>query len=220
MTTQDRWAFCNRCFSETLHDVYQLQGSNELLCDSDGFPVEKYITEYSALQCKGCKKVMIEVATRFDGTDMYNYEYYPPKLSRRLPDWLKRLPKKQSYENIKKLFEEIYQALHVKASRLSIMGARTLVDIFMNDKLGDIGSFEKKLDTLESKGYLSKTNKKVLIAALDVGHAVSHRGHNPSEEEVFTVIDIVENMLHTIVLDREAAKLKKNTPKRKLIKSN
>jgi hypothetical protein len=54
-----------------------------------------------------------------------------------------------------------------------------------------------------------------LEAALDAGNAAAHRGHAAKPEEVEIVMDIVENMLHSVyVLHDAAQKLKKSTPLR------
>jgi hypothetical protein len=95
------------------------------------------------------------------------------------------------------------------------MGARTLVDIAIIDKVGDVGTFEKKLQVLEEKGYVSKRNREVLYAALDAGSASAHRAHEFKADEVNQVMDIVENLLQAIyVLESAASVIKRATPPR------
>ncbi len=96
------------------------------------------------------------------------------------------------------------------------MGARTLVDMAILDKVGDVGTFVEKLKALESKGFISKRNREVLSAALDAGSATAHRGHKFEAAQVHQVMDIVENLLQSIyVLERAAQKIKTATPPRK-----
>jgi len=94
------------------------------------------------------------------------------------------------------------------------MGTRALVDLFINETVGDIGGFHQKLTRLVDDGYLSARNREVLEAALEAGHAAAHRGHNPEAADVNLVVDIVENLLQTLVLKEKAAGLRDNTPKR------
>ena len=95
------------------------------------------------------------------------------------------------------------------------MGARTLVDMAIIDKVGDAGTFAQKLTALEEQGFVSKRNRDVLGAVLDAGNASAHRGHKFKHEEVNQVMDIVENLLQTIyVLEPSAQKLKTATPAR------
>lgn len=96
------------------------------------------------------------------------------------------------------------------------MGARTLVDMAILDKVGDVGTFEQKLKALEHQGFVSRRNREILDAALDAGNASAHRGHKFKPEEVNQVMDIVENLLQAIyVLEPAARKIKTATPPRK-----
>jgi len=96
-----------------------------------------------------------------------------------------------------------------------MMGARTLLDLLMVEKVGDVGTFKQKLKKLQDAGYVGANNVDVLDAALDVGNAAAHRGHAPKATEVNAVMDIVENVLHAVyVLPDMALKLKKATPPR------
>jgi hypothetical protein len=113
------------------------------------------------------------------------------------------------------MIHEIYRSLDANNLRLPMMGARTLIDMLMVDKVGDVGTFDEKLKKLEGLGVISSRNREVLAAALDVGNAAAHRGHAPKTEEVNAVMDIVENLLHAVyVLPKMAEDLKKNTPPR------
>lgn len=95
-----------------------------------------------------------------------------------------------------------------------MMGARTIVDMYMNHVVGDIGGFVQKLSQLVKAGHLGKLDKEVLEAALEAGHAASHRGHLPSSADVNHVMDIVENLLQKHALAKSAVALKMKTPPR------
>ena len=110
---------------------------------------------------------------------------------------------------------EVYRSLDANNRRLPMMGARTLVDMLMVDKVGDVGTFDVKLKKLEGLGVISRNNREVLSAALDVGHAAAHRGHAPNANDVNAVMDIVENLLHAVYVLPDMAKgLQKTTPPR------
>jgi Domain of unknown function (DUF4145) len=136
--------------------------------------------------------------------------YFPPAKVRDLPTWRFKLP-----VEMRGLLEEIYRSLDVENLRLPMMGARTLVDMMIVEKIGDVGTFKQKLKELEEKGYVSASNREVLYAALEVGHAAVHRGHKATKSEVQDVMDIVESMLQAVfVFPKLVRKLKKNTPAR------
>jgi hypothetical protein len=137
--------------------------------------------------------------------------YFPPPTSRRPPDWRYHLP-----HEVRSILEEVYSALDAGGQVLPMMGARTLVDLLMADKVGDLGGFGAKLQALEDQGFISVNNAEILDAALDAGSAAAHRGYAPSAKDVQSVMDIVENLLQAVyVLDNVAKRLRKSTPPRR-----
>jgi ethanolamine ammonia-lyase large subunit len=83
------------------------------------------------------------------------------------------------------------------------------------DKVGDRGSFQAKLQALQSEGYIASRARNVLDAALDAGNAAAHRGHNPNADTVNEVMDIIESLLEAIYRhDGIAERLRASTPQR------
>ncbi|MEK6742440.1 MAG: DUF4145 domain-containing protein [Nitrospirota bacterium] len=203
-----QWVHCNKCLRETRHEVVTIRELKESEDIEPDFTID-WITTNTMLECRGCGNVALRRRVVSDDVDVDNTNYYPPPISRQIPRWQYKLPKDMS-----DLLKESYVALQSGSKRLAIMGARSLVDLFMNSTLGDIGGFEHKLDGLVKNGNLSKQNRDVLEAALEAGHAVVHRGHEPKADDVNLVFDIVENMLQTMVLQKESTELKKRTPQR------
>jgi hypothetical protein len=203
------WVHCNQCLRKTRHEIIAFRTLEETEELDDNFVVD-WSTTYTMLECRGCGAVVLR--RRVVSHDMHvdDTDFYPPPISRQSPGWLYDLP-----NEIRDLLKETYVALQAGSKRLAIMGARSLVDLFMTATLGDIGGFQQKLEQLVEKGFLSKQNKGVLETALETGHAVIHRGHSPKADDVNLVFDIVENLLQTMVLTRKSEELKKHTPKRK-----
>jgi len=163
------------------------------------------------LECCGCEMVTLRCTESCPEIGYFETEYFPPRVSRRLPTWIVEVGNLQ----IMSLLRETYAALHADSRMLAMMGARALIDLVMFDKVGDRGTFGEKLDALSSKGYVSTLNRQFLEAALEAGHAATHRGHEPTAEDVNRVMDIIENLLQAVyVLKGAADKLKKATPKR------
>lgn len=65
-----------------------------------------------------------------------------------------------------------------------MMGARACLDMYMNITVGDVGNLTEKLRALVESGHLRKIGTGILDAALQAGHAASHRGHRLSSNEV------------------------------------
>ena len=208
-------AHCNKCLRETKHfTVAERSSTGSESIDPYGYNEISWRTTFKMLECCGCENVSLQRKFYFSEYDEVEEEYYPPQISRQLPKWIYDLPVEWGG-----LLKEVYLALHANSQRLALMGARTLVDLYMSDQLGDIGGFAQKIKQLETEGLISKPNKIVLNAALEIGHAAIHRGHKACPKEVNQVMDIVENLLQTYVLATSAANLQSNTPKR-IVKSS
>jgi len=172
------------------------------------------------LQCRGCEEVILRRTFHYLEASGYppggwDVRYFPPATFRKSPEWHEKLP-----EEFRSLLYELYRSLDDESLRLPLMGARTLVDMLMLEKVGDIGGFKAKLKKLEEDGYVSSHGREVLEAALEIGSAATHRGHAASISEVQAVMDIVENMLQAVFIFPEVAeKLKSATPPRVKAKS-
>jgi hypothetical protein len=85
----------------------------------------------------------------------------------------------------------------------------------MIKKVGDYGSFPLNLKAMEDGGYLSSKNRQYLAVALDAGSASAHRAHRPGVQEMNTVMDIAENLLHSLfVLEKKTKALEATIPPR------
>jgi hypothetical protein len=207
------WVHCNQCLRSTRHELVAKRELHEqdIIGEHGDFEID-WFTTYTMLECKGCGSVTLRQDIRSD--DFKEINYYPPQISRQVPHWIYDLP-----DDFITLLKQIYSALHANSQILALIGARTLIDMFANVTVGDIGGFAQKIDHLVKAGYLSIKNKEILLTALEAGHAAAHRAYNPSVKDVNIVFDIIENILQTIVLTKKADELIRNTPKRQ-IKSN
>jgi len=208
-------AHCNSCGHETKHLIIarREESESESADPSDPYHFNEITsrTTYSMLECCGCENISFQKIFEFSEWPEPTVDYYPPLTSRPLPKaWLNHLPTEMG-----DLLLEVYIALSSDCRRLALMGTRTLVDLYMTEKLGDIGGFAQKLGQLETQGFVSRVNREYLEAALEIGHAAAHRGHEPKASEVEHVMDIVENLLQNYVLEHSAATLRATTPPRR-----
>jgi hypothetical protein len=225
--------YCNKCRRTTRH---------RLLKSTRDERIEEYLADvyepesgdvpscifFDMLECLGCKETVLRRtihcldrdillqkmggtgAIDADNVPIDDVRYFPSAVVRDLPEWRFKLPLE-----MRKLLEEIYRSLDAENLRLPMMGARTLVDMMILEKIGDVGGFKEKLKELEKEGFVSARNREALYAALEVGNAAAHRGHAATESEVRAVMDIVETMLQAIYVFPELAQnLKKTTPAR------
>ena len=208
--TKIEWIHCNQCLRQTRHEVVTSRGLRESEEVAPTVAID-WQTTYTLLECRGCGSMTLRRRLISHDVDVDDTDYYPPPISRQIPRWHYDLP-----SEFKSLMKEVYAALHANSTRLALMGARALVDLFMNSTIGDIGGFQQKLQKLVNDGYLSSENKEILEPVLDAGHAATHRAHTPTAEDVGLVFDIVENLIQTLLFKEKVEDLKKHIPKRKV----
>ena len=210
-TPKVRWSHCNECGRETKHNVVH-RADRRRTFDDDRYSVEVG-SVWTVLQCCGCEEVTlrrVDWCSEDDRTEGPGpFTYFPPRVSRRKPAWVSLFDVPSEYLS---LLEETYTALHADSRRLSMMGARALIDAVIRRSVGEQPTFGHGLDALAAKYLISEQDRGIIEAAVDVGHAAAHRGHKATPEDVNVVIDIVERLIHTETLAEQAQELKKSTP--------
>jgi hypothetical protein len=203
---------CNQCRRTTYHRLLKtVDNKDSEVHEQHGeqFLVWWHIT-HELFECGGCKSVMVRRTDMHSEWDEPDVLFFPPRVSRHKPTWIYQIPRE-----LRIMLNEVYDSLAADTRALPLMGARAVLDLLFVDKVGDIGSFAKKLEELERQGFISRTNREILDAALDAGNAASHRAYAPELEQVHSVMEIVENLVHaTYVLDKVADEVKKTTPSR------
>ena len=201
---------CNECRQTTKHQLLKLvvdKGND----DEQGF---FWQTNYEMLQCCGCAAVVLRRKFWFSENEGVEVNVFPPPASRWLPEWQWQLP-----QEVRGLLKEVYAALQADSLSLAMMGSRALIETSMIKKVGDNGSFPANLKAMEDGGYLSSKNRQYLAVALDAGSAAAHRAHRPDVQDMNIVMDIAENLLHSLfVLEKKTKALEATIPPRPPIK--
>lgn len=222
-------SYCRQCGGERDHLVF---AEKTRKWSDENTPVDGGDI-WAILECAGCHAVTFSHSHWFsedyedteDGIEpVVHRDLYPPAPTRKAPEW-----GIDSYLclNINDfwvlgLHKDIYAALGLKAFALAAMGARAIVDFVVTSKAGDYGTFIDKLKRIHGLGLITTTQVDVIYAAFDAGSAVAHRGYSPSKEDVYTLLDIAESLLHQIYIipaqssryERAAAVLKERVPQR------
>jgi Domain of unknown function (DUF4145) len=188
---------CALCTRETTHNILEVQDRSS----------EEGRDKYYFLSCAGCDAV--SMANLYDyGGGEEEARYYPSPVSRKAPSWLWELSFFGGSDEGKlgSLLNEIYQAVQGKQYRLAVMGIRAFLEQLMVVKVGDKGTFEKNLEAFYSEGYISKIQKNAMSHILDSGHAVIHRMHNPTEQDLAIALDITESITAAIFFHEDNAK--------------
>jgi hypothetical protein len=162
---------------------------------------------YAMLECAGCHTISLVITTDLSDGEV-QHTYYPPPVSRKVPDWAMFMALGFSgaeQETIGLLLYQIHQAVLGRLNRLAAMGIRSLLEQLMISKVGDKGRFDKNLEAFKEQGWISLVQYDAVKTLLDVGHATTHRFFQPTTEELNLALDIVEGVLAAIYRHHEAA---------------
>jgi len=111
-------------------------------------------------------------------------------------------------KNLQEILDEVYVALQNGTRVLAAVGARTTLDILALDKLGDLKTFQAKLDALQGAGHVTPHERDLLEVLTEAGNASAHRGFRPNENDLVTVMDVLEGILEKVyVLDARQKEL-------------
>lgn len=181
------------------------------------------------LKCCGCDTVYVEKATTFSEDVEYEIDpktgqdfpyiperktYWPNISKRKQPKWLVEFI--FSDQKFFDLIDELYVALDNGLLVLSAIGVRTVFDR-ATEILGiDTNiTFAAKLRELKQNQRISDHEADILEILTDAGGAAAHRGWAPSERELATMMDILEQFLHrNLVLGEAAGSLRNAVPPR------
>ena len=202
-------AYCNSCGRETHH--IPLHKHEETIEEKEGNFIRSREECWELLRCCGCDEIRVRQALKYIDSAQLQIRYYPPVEIRRLPKWSCELP-----VGVGELQLEVYSAMHGNNLRLAAMGARALIDMTILASVEDKGTFRDKLNAMVQEKHLAERDISTLMIALDTGSAASHRGHNPTFDDLDKVMDIVEHLLEQVFyLQGLEDKLKDSVPPRK-----
>lgn len=169
-------------------------------------------TSYKVRKCMGCEHISLNrwqyTSEREEGWSQA--DCFPPRTYKDKPQWHGNLELK--YQD---MLSEIYTGLANSTNRITLMGCRTIIDMYLNDKVGDIGGVKQKLSKLYKDNGISEDNKETLLAAIEAGDAASHRAYSPDEDNLISVVRIIENLLEQLVLKEKANLIAAKTPARR-----
>lgn len=166
---------------------------------------------YEITECRGCKKYNLNIYERHDPTAKDKIILtYPNCQIRDMPKWITNLHLKYI-----ELFSEVYNSLNRGNITLPLIGARTLLDMYIVDKIGDVGTFKQKMEKLLDERFITKSQKDFLSIALEYENAATHRGYQAEVDEVNKVLDIIETLFREEALQIESSTLKRSIPRDK-----
>lgn len=213
-TPQKIKTYCNKCQGKVNHDV---MANHKERWDDDKTGIWS-LDEYMIVKCAGCEETHFLRRNLFsedhwpedDPETAWVVEAYPPRLARRIPDWLDELE-----EDIADVLRETYSALHNDLCRLAVVGTRTALEMVIVKQIGDLGGFEDKVRQFAAKGFMAHNLIDPLLKTLDAGNASAHRGFLPDEKALADIFDLVEGIINsTCIIPIRSSAVHKVTPQR------
>jgi hypothetical protein len=213
---------CNICHVTTIHSVLQRHERRVPIPASE----YSYNERWDLIQCGGCGTISARRAA-WEIPDNYFEEFWPTRLRHRRPVWLQGLsepqlspgspfPSDNPLAPLHNLIVQTYDAYNNNLLTLTAMGVRAVLDMAMNRLVGDVGNFAQKLDACERNGHLSVSQKSHLNTVIEAGNAAAHRGFTPSEQDVTTLLQVMEHLIEAaFVHPQSVAGLGARVPTRK-----
>jgi hypothetical protein len=166
------------------------------------------------LKCRGCGNVTFRITEKSEGEEEPYIIYYPPAIARRTPDWLRE--PSEIPNSVQEVMSEVYSAVQNDLRRLAAMGIRATLENVMKDKIGKDLNFNDSIDQFQKSGYLSMRQSGSLSSIVEAGHAATHRGWEPTDDDMDILLDITESIIETAYLhERRAHDLEKRIPIRR-----
>lgn len=224
-----RQAHCPTCDGDRACDVHGQLHKPWTWESPDGEHFANGANDHRLLQCRGCETVFYEKESwDSEHTDHIHNAFtddheevairekstFPRPNSKTKPEWISNIF--YSDAQLHKILEEMYVAIDNESYILAAIGLRTALDR-ATEVLGILPSlsFVKKLDALQSGGWIGDTEREVLGVVTDAGSAAAHRAWSPDLEEVRLLTSAFEVFLQrAFLVGKKALEMKGRIPKK------
>lgn len=212
---------CNSCALDTNHQVLfeTTIETEEQLSEED---VVSYQDDWKMIQCCGCDSISMikESWCSWECDESGNYQkqisYFPPRIFKQPPKWIQDDHFGEFLPNeIGTLLSELYVTLQNNCVAAATMLMRSIIETVMISKCGDTGTFNDKLQKLESLGDIGMKEKDMLSSLIEAGHAATHRNFFLSKSDVVDLVEILESLLTKIYHQHQKSqKIRRKIPPR------
>ncbi len=220
--------FCNRCSGKTNHFVRR-EFEKTTNWDDALFSMRERLL---IIECCGCEHLALVKKSHFSEDTwvaenavtgevteeaIWDEVIYPPVSYRAPPTWFEDVPD----STLRQISGEIYKSLQTESNYLATFGSRTLIDRLVLLTVGDKGNFAKGLKALVDEGKIAAHERDILKPVIEAGNAAAHRGWAPTRDELTTILDTVEGLIHRLlVLPKLSEELEESVPARGTVPFN
>jgi hypothetical protein len=216
--SESTYSHCYQCGGDRNHEILKTHRHEESFPDLASGEMITFGEISQLLKCKGCGFVSMRKAqwsSEMDFDDQPVWRYFPSQQSKPLPKWLKDLQEISNLPLILRCFIECYESFSANAMWLACVGARSVLEQVMIEKVSEQGSFGKNLKAFKDGGHISDQDENRLKILIEAGHASTHRSFDPKKEEVSVILDVLSNLLESLYFDEnKLAALRDRIPPR------
>ena len=215
MLRNETKSFCAKCGGFTQHVIIGSASEEGNIED----PFEAWSERHEMVQCCGCRSVSMrhtfESPSEEEPTITYTHKERPKNYAP-VPYWtLGFEPEFNVPSRVCDLVAESHTAHHYGLYRVAGMGIRAALESVMRDKVGDKENFRKYIEAFRECGYLSLRDDGMVNTVIEAGHAASHRGWNPTSENILTALEILDALIVKIYHhEPRAERLEREVPPR------
>jgi len=212
-------SICAKCGGPTQHVIIGSTIEEGTLEPWSGSQGETWSERHEMVQCCGCGSVSMrhtyESLSEEAPTISYTYKD-DLKTTTFAPFWTLgfdfEIPSR-----VGSLVAESYIAHYHGLYRLAGMGIRAALESVMLDKVGYKENFGMYIKAFRECGYLSVRDDGMIDAVIEAGHAATHRGWDPTSENISTALEILAALIVKLYHhEPRAARLEKEVPPRPL----
>ena len=202
-------SYCYQCGGDREHEVLcSDKEQTDYEYESNSFVT--FGSEALLLKCCGCKFVSLRKgawsseATDDCGRPEISFEYFPAPCSKPMPTWLVNLLEQGDTSFKFQCLADVYAAFSSGHTWLACVGARSVLEhVMIEQAAGDQGSFARNLSAFQAAGHINPGEKHRFETVLEAGHAATHRGFRPKQDEVSLVLDLLSNVLERVYFDEK-----------------
>lgn len=192
-------SYCHSCKRKTNHSI--LFSVSEMSPDEDYY----WKCDYQVVRCCGCDEISFRTSTMEESEISYDEDGNEVMIPRvcNYPHKEEEISQLNSWNvpaDVSAVLTETIKCLNTNCLRLAAAGCRAVVEAICKDKTIVGKTLEQKINSLSTKGLITRSDRDRLHAVRFMGNDSIHLMQEPDKEELLIVFDIVRIMVENMYL--------------------
>ncbi|MBA4190810.1 MAG: hypothetical protein C0467_22720 [Planctomycetaceae bacterium] len=224
-TKQQMWVLCPACGDRHTNHRVLHEKVEHIIDGPDGCPVADEFHRF--VECMGCESRQYAITRmQIEGLEHWEREENTLKLfgPGQNESHTSGKKSKDRFDDeddlipapVMQMYQETCQAIRANIRTLAAGGLRATVEAICMNKGITGGTLEKKIEKLEERGFVTKSQGELLHEERFLGNAALHEIEKPSAHDLIDGLHIIESIIDTTyVAPAKAARLKKKREAKK-----